>query len=150
MYCWYQASRGYGSVGVRCVHCITSSRYLCPDTRSVQVDEPPGEALRHPLLSSLLISRSFLLHQSPNRTLSIPGNIVVIYVVVCSCPRSSRLVFRSSISLFFSIFLLPTYFHNPDLPKWLPYTRFQSCYFLEAMPCTLGFFFHARYSLTMS
>jgi len=67
MYCWYQASRGYGSVGVRCVHCITSSRYLCLDTPSVQVDQPPGEAPRHPLLF-FPSNQSFLLITSVTKS----------------------------------------------------------------------------------
>ncbi|KAG2336636.1 hypothetical protein BDR05DRAFT_106190 [Suillus weaverae] len=46
------------------------------------------------LLSFLLIGRFILSHQSPKSPLpsTIPGNPIVIYVVVCSCPWSSTQV----------------------------------------------------------
>lgn len=112
-----------------------------------------GRLLVIPCCSFLLISRSFLLHQSPNRTVSlpIPRNIVVIYVVVCSCPWSSHPVFGSSIPTFFSIFFPLPISTNPNLPKLNGYLlTLVSNLDISWRRCHVLFFFHAQYSLTMS
>jgi len=110
---------GYGSVGVRCVHCITSTRYLCLDTPSVQVDQPPGEAPRHPLLF-FPSNQSFLLITSVTKSDCFPPHPQKYRCHLCCRLLLSLVIspcFRIIHSHFFSTFFPLPISTNPNLPK---------------------------------
>ncbi|OAX43398.1 hypothetical protein K503DRAFT_154104 [Rhizopogon vinicolor AM-OR11-026] len=109
---------GSGSVGV---HCVSWGIPLYHILLAISIHIPwhmqhagcsasrgglQPSLLPFSLLSFLLSSRSFLLHQPPRLFPStIPGNIVVIYVILCSCPWSYSTLFSDHLFPF-------SYFHN--------------------------------------